>query len=153
MMILKGNLAREPELRYVGTERMALVSGTIFAYRGKTLQGDTLSDVPVPFSAWGSQAHFIMNNYKKGEKINVVGDLQLDTYDKDGVSIQKLCCVVKAVLDDDTQKLLFSDVMTYCRMANEANLEIPDRLNLTPSADAESGQSDDSYYAPIEGEC
>lgn len=132
MLLIRGTLAHDLQLRYAGAERTASVNGLLFAYQGKTLQGDRRPDVPIRFSSFGDNAHFIAGNYKKGDRINVVADLMLNTYEKDGEKVEQLGCLVKAVLDDDTQGMLFTDMLAYCRAANDTNFNIPDRLSLSP---------------------
>lgn len=89
LVILRGNLARDPELRSVNTNgrSTSVVNFTIATSREFTKQnGDTDKITTfVQCEAWDSGAEAISESLKKGDLVMVEGSLRNDSWEKDGV--------------------------------------------------------------------
>jgi|32_taG_2_1085360.scaffolds.fasta_scaffold40973_1 single-strand DNA-binding protein len=87
LVILRGNLARDPELRVVGEKRTAVVNFTVATSREFT-RADGTHDKTTSFitcEAWDSGAVAVSNTLKKGDLVMVEGSLRNDSWEKDGV--------------------------------------------------------------------
>lgn len=148
MVIIKGNLAADPKLNYVGTELDAVANGTVFSWQGHNARGERIEDVPIRYSAWGDQAQFLTENYRKGSKINLIGEERLNVYtDTDGIERRDITVRIIAILDDASMRALFMEVRNWSKQANEINFGIPARVNLgeepDSTEDAEVENTDD----------
>lgn len=89
LVILRGNLARDPELRTVNSNSRStsVVNFTIATSREFTKQnGDTDKITTfVQCEAWDSGAEAISDSLKKGDLVMVEGSLRNDSWEKDGV--------------------------------------------------------------------
>lgn len=88
LVVLKGNLARDPELRMVGGEKStAVVNFTIAVNREFTRANGTQDKITsfISCEAWDSGAEAIANTLKKGDLVLVEGSLRNDSWEKDGV--------------------------------------------------------------------
>lgn len=87
LVILRGNLARDPMLRSTakGTSVVSFTVATSRSYKKQdgTWQEDTTF---TKCEAWDSAANNIAQNFKKGDAIFVEGTLKEDNYEKDGVT-------------------------------------------------------------------
>lgn len=85
--MLKGNLARDPELRVVGEKQTSVVNFTIATSREFTKSDDTQGKITtfVQCEAWDSAADAIAASFKKGDLVMVEGSLRNDSWEKDGV--------------------------------------------------------------------
>lgn len=79
-VILKGRLARDPELRYTTTNK-AVASFNIAVNRrvGSDHQGPTADFIPC--IAWNKLAEVVANNLVKGSEILIEGRMQVRSYD------------------------------------------------------------------------
>lgn len=89
MVVLKGNLARDPELRSVGSgdKQTSVVNFTVAVSREFT-KSDGEKDKITSFiqcEAWDSGAETIAETLKKGDLVFVEGSLRNDSWEKDGV--------------------------------------------------------------------
>lgn len=87
LVVLRGNLARDPELRVVGTNRTAVVNFTVATSREFT-RADGTRDKTTSFitcEAWDTGAVAVSNTLKKGDLVMVEGSLRNDSWEKDGV--------------------------------------------------------------------
>lgn len=88
LVILRGNLARDPELRNVGTagRSTSVVNFTIATSREFTKNNGDTDKVTtfVQCEAWDSGAEAIASNFKKGDLVMVEGSLRNDSWEKDG---------------------------------------------------------------------
>lgn len=87
LVVLRGNLARDPELRVVGEKQTAVVNFTVATSREFT-RADGSQDKITSFiqcEAWDSGAEAIANSLKKGDPVMVEGSLRNDSWEKDGV--------------------------------------------------------------------
>lgn len=76
---LTGRITKDPELRYTPNQK-AYIMFTIAVDRGyKDVQGNKLSDF-IPCVAWGTQADFIGKYVKKGNLIEITGNIQSRMY-------------------------------------------------------------------------
>lgn len=78
-VILVGNLARDPEVRYTQTGK-AVASFTIAVNRFGGGQGQNQADF-IPIVAWEKLAEICGNNLTKGRRVLVEGRLQIRSYD------------------------------------------------------------------------
>ncbi|MEN6414045.1 MAG: single-stranded DNA-binding protein [Veillonellales bacterium] len=78
-VILVGNLARDPEVRYTQTGK-AVASFTIAVNRFGGGQGQNQADF-IPIVAWEKLAEVCGNNLTKGRRVLVEGRLQIRSYD------------------------------------------------------------------------
>lgn len=87
VVMLKGNLARDPELRVVGDKQTSVVNFTIATSREFTKADDTQGKITtfVQCEAWDSAADAIASSFKKGDPVMVEGSLRNDSWEKDGV--------------------------------------------------------------------
>lgn len=87
LVILRGNLARDPELRVVGDKKTAVVNFTVATSREFT-RADGTHDKATSFivcEAWDTGAVAVSNTLKKGDLVMVEGSLRNDSWEKDGV--------------------------------------------------------------------
>jgi len=87
LVVLRGNLARDPELRVVGANRTAVVNFTVATSREFT-RADGTRDKTTSFitcEAWDTGAVAVSNTLKKGDLVMVEGSLRNDSWEKDGV--------------------------------------------------------------------
>lgn len=87
--ILRGNLARDPEVRVVNTggRQTTVVNFTVAVSREYTKSNGDKDKVTtfVPCEAWDSGAEIIADSFKKGDLVLVEGSLRNDSWEKDGV--------------------------------------------------------------------
>ena len=92
--ILKGNLARDPELRVVNTsgKQTAVVNFTVAVSREYTKNNGEKDKITsfINCEAWDSGAEVIAESFKKGDLVMVEGSLRNDTWEKDGVKHSSL---------------------------------------------------------------
>lgn len=87
--ILRGNLARDPELRMVNTggKQTAVVNFTVAVSREYT-KSDGEKDKVTSFincEAWDTGAEVIAESFNKGDLVMIEGSLRNDSWEKDGV--------------------------------------------------------------------
>ena len=87
--ILRGNLARDPELRVVSSngKQTSVVNFTVAVSREYTKSNGEKDKVTtfVPCEAWDTGAEIISQSFKKGDLVLVEGSLRNDSWEKDGV--------------------------------------------------------------------
>lgn len=87
--ILKGNLARDPELRVVGSgdKQTSVVNFTVAVSREFTKANGSQDKITsfIPCEAWDSGAEAIASTFKKGDLVMIEGSLRNDSWEKDGV--------------------------------------------------------------------
>jgi single-strand DNA-binding protein len=89
IVMLRGNLARDPELRNVsiGNKSTSVVNFTVATNREFT-KADGSTDKVTSFiqcEAWDSGAEAIASSFKKGDLVMIEGSLRNDSWEKDGV--------------------------------------------------------------------
>lgn len=87
--MLRGNLARDPELRTVtiGEKKTSVVNFTVATSREFT-KADGSQDKITSFiqcEAWDSGAEAVAESLKKGDPVIIEGSLRNDSWEKDGV--------------------------------------------------------------------
>jgi single-strand DNA-binding protein len=89
LVILRGNLARDPELRTVSSNsrQTSVVNFTIATSREFTKQNGETDKITtfVQCEAWDTGAEAIGDSLKKGDLVMVEGSLRNDSWEKDGV--------------------------------------------------------------------
>jgi single-strand DNA-binding protein len=92
--ILRGNLARDPEVRSVNTngKSTSVVNFTVAVSREYTKANGEKDKITtfVPCEAWDSGAEIIGRSFKKGDLVLVEGSLRNDSWEKDGVKHNSL---------------------------------------------------------------
>lgn len=92
--LLKGNLARDPELRVVNTsgKQTSVVNFTIAVSREYTKANGEKDKITsfINCEAWDSGAETIAESLKKGDLVMVEGSLRNDSWEKDGVKHSSL---------------------------------------------------------------
>lgn len=87
--ILRGNLARDPELRVVNTggKQTSVVNFTVAVSREYTKSGGEKDKITsfINCEAWDSGAEVIADSFKKGDLVMIEGSLRNDSWEKDGV--------------------------------------------------------------------
>lgn len=91
--ILLGRLTRDPEKKYVNNK--AVVNFTLAVRRRFQQNGQDEADF-INCEAWSYTADFICDNFSKGDKIAVVGELRVGSYEKDGKKVY----TTKVVVDE-----------------------------------------------------
>lgn len=89
IVLLRGNLARDPELRKVttGDKETSVVNFTVATSREFT-KTDGSKDKATSFiqcEAWDSGAEAINATFQKGDLVMIEGTLRNDSWEKDGV--------------------------------------------------------------------
>lgn len=92
--LLKGNLARDPELRVVNPngKQTSVVNFTIAVNRDYVKANGEKDKITsfINCEAWDSGAETIAESLKKGDLVMVEGSLRNDTWEKDGVKHSSL---------------------------------------------------------------
>jgi single-strand DNA-binding protein len=89
IVLLKGNLARDPELRVVGSgdKQTSVVNFTVATSREYTKNNGEKDKITsfINCEAWDSGADVIGESFKKGDLVLIEGSLRNDSWEKDGV--------------------------------------------------------------------
>ena len=80
IVVLKGRLTHEPELKQVGANQTSVCDFTIATDR--RFERDKTDFISC--QAWSKTAEFISKYFSKGQEIAVFGELHIDKYEKDG---------------------------------------------------------------------
>lgn len=92
--LLKGNLARDPELRIVNPngKQTSVVNFTIAVNRDYTKANGEKDKITsfINCEAWDSGAETIAESLKKGDLVMIEGSLRNDSWEKDGVKHSSL---------------------------------------------------------------
>lgn len=92
--LLRGNLARDPELRVVNTggKQTSVVNFTVAVSREYTKASGDKDKITsfINCEAWDSGADMIAESFKKGDLVMVEGSLRNDSWEKDGVKHSSL---------------------------------------------------------------
>lgn len=87
--LLKGNLARDPELRTInaGNKQTSVVNFTVATSREYTKANGEKDKITsfINCEAWDSGAEVIGSSFKKGDLVLIEGSLRNDSWEKDGV--------------------------------------------------------------------
>lgn len=94
IVILRGNLTRDPEIRAVNTggKQTHVVNFTVATSREFTRANGTRDKITsfIPCEAWDSGAETISGSFSKGDLVMVEGSLRNDSWEKDGVKHSSL---------------------------------------------------------------
>ena len=89
IVMLRGNLARDPELRVInsGEKQTSVVNFTVATSREFTKANGTQDKITsfISCEAWDSGAEAIASSFKKGDLVMIEGSLRNDSWEKDGV--------------------------------------------------------------------
>lgn len=89
IMLLKGNLTRDPELRSVTTvdKQTSVVSFTVAVSKEFTRANGNQDKIVsyIQCEAWDSGAEAISASFRKGDLVIIEGSLRNDSWEKDGV--------------------------------------------------------------------
>jgi len=86
--LLRGNLARDPELRQVNTsgKLTSVVNFTVAVSREYTKANGEKDKIAsfINCEAWDTGAEIIGNSFKKGDPVMIEGSLRNESWEKDG---------------------------------------------------------------------
>lgn len=89
VVILRGNLARDPELRTINIsdKQTSVVNFTVATSREFTKANGSQDKITsfIQCEAWDSGAEAIASSLKKGDLVMIEGSLRNDSWEKDGV--------------------------------------------------------------------
>ena len=89
IVMLRGNLARDPELRVINTgdKQTSVVNFTVATSRKFTKANGSQDEVTsfIQCEAWDSGAEAVASSFKKGDLVMIEGSLRNDSWEKDGV--------------------------------------------------------------------
>ena len=92
--LIRGNLARDPEVRSVSTggKQTAVVNFTVATSREYTKASGEKDKITsfINCEAWDTGAEIIGESFKKGDLVMIEGSLRNDTWEKDGVKHSSL---------------------------------------------------------------
>jgi single-stranded DNA-binding protein len=81
-----GRLATEVKVEEIGTREGPLAKGTIVVISNSFRNGASEATA-IRWTVWGKQAENAARYLGKGSRVNVVGSLRNNNYDKDGVTV------------------------------------------------------------------
>ena len=88
-VILRGNLTRDPELRYIDSrdKRISVINFTVAVSREYTKNNGVKDKIVsyIPCEAWDTGAELIAESFRKGDLVFVEGSMRNDKWEKDGV--------------------------------------------------------------------
>lgn len=89
IVLLRGNLTRDPELRNITTndKQTSVVSFTVAVSKDFTRANGTKDKIVsyIACEAWDSGAEIIGSSFKKGDLVMIEGSIRNDSWEKDGV--------------------------------------------------------------------
>lgn len=92
--LLRGNLARDPEMRVVNTggKQTSVVNFTVAVSREYTKANGERDKITsfINCEAWDTGAEMIAESFKKGDLVMIEGSLRNDSWEKDGVKHSSL---------------------------------------------------------------
>ena len=92
--LIRGNLARDPEVRTVSTggKQTAVVNFTVATSREYTKASGEKDKITsfINCEAWDTGAEIIGESFKKGDLVMIEGSLRNDSWEKDGVKHSSL---------------------------------------------------------------
>jgi len=92
--LLRGNLARDPELRIVNTsgKQTSVVNFTVAVSREYVKASGDKDKITsfINCEAWDTGAEMIAESFKKGDLVMIEGSLRNDSWEKDGVKHSSL---------------------------------------------------------------
>jgi len=81
-----GRLATEVKVEQVSTREGLLAKGTVVVISNGVRNGESEATA-IRWTVWGKQAENAAKYLGKGSRVNVVGSLRNNNYDKDGVTV------------------------------------------------------------------
>lgn len=94
LVILKGRLTKDPEVRYAGEKNMAVAKFSIACQRAKKEDGADF----INCTAFGKQGEFAEKYLHKGTEVAIQGHWQTGNYtNKDGVKVYTNDCVIDKI--------------------------------------------------------
>ena len=99
VVILSGNVTRDPEINYAGQEADRANFGIASNRKWKGQDGEMKEEVCfVDLVAWKGTANIVAQYVKKGQRIGIVGELKLNQWNaQDGAKRSKLVVTVKQI--------------------------------------------------------
>jgi single-strand DNA-binding protein len=90
LVILRGNLTRDPELRTIDNDTgrsISVINFTVAVNREYTKANGVKDKIVsyIPCEAWDTGAELIAESFRKGDLVFVEGSMRNDKWEKDGV--------------------------------------------------------------------
>ncbi|MDR0855401.1 MAG: single-stranded DNA-binding protein [Christensenellaceae bacterium] len=142
-VVLIGNLGRDPEMIYVGENKIPMTKFTLAVSRQfKDASGNSETDW-FTIITWRQLAENVAKWLKKGRKVGIRGSLQTRTYDRqDGVRV-----TVTEIVADEVEFLTSSKEDPSIGMPN--SLPSPDAAPSTPNPSYPKGPRSIDELTPI----
>ena len=96
IMILTGNITKDPEIRYGNDNKPVARFGIAVQRQFKNKNGEYDTDF-FNLTAFGATASFVEKYVKKGTRLNVTGELRNNNYEKDGKKVYQDQIIVNSV--------------------------------------------------------
>lgn len=132
LIVLKGRLTADPELRSVGAKQTPKCDFTIAVNR--RFEKDKADFINC--EAWGNTAEFISKYFSKGKEISFTGELHIDQYEKDG---EKRYATKVKVKDD----------VEFCGSKNDGDTSAPKEAAKKPNINVDFEEIDDDDDLPF----
>lgn len=95
-LVITGNLVKDVEVQKVG--ETTIFKNTVAVRRDRKEKDGTYASDFINIVAFGSQADFLGNYAKKGNKVGVIGRIQTGSYEnKDGMKVYTTDVIVNSV--------------------------------------------------------
>jgi single-stranded DNA-binding protein len=124
MLTVTGKLG-SIEQKTFGENNTPVINGTFNIYGGTNRDNTPKPDTPIKFSAFGDQAEFISGNFKEGDIMRIVAEPKHNTYtskEDPSKTSSYVSFTIKAVLDKDAAKDIYTSINEKCKAANGKNL-------------------------------
>ena len=97
----EGNISRDPELRFTHNNNKPVTNFHLFIdskYKSKDEEESYKKRTSkIPVVAWANKADYLSKNFKKGDKVRIVGSLRSRTIEKDGAFFNSLEVVMDEI--------------------------------------------------------
>lgn len=88
MVVLMGRLVRDPEVRYLQNSNGSVARFTLAVERDYKAQGEEKPKTNfISCVAWNKAAEFVEKYFRQGSMIAVTGEIETDSYEKDGKKV------------------------------------------------------------------
>ena len=131
LIVLKGRLTADPELKKVGAKQTSACNFSIAVNR--RFEKDKADFINC--QAWGNTAEFIAKYFAKGKEIALTGELHIDQYEKDG--------------EKRYQTRVNVDNVDFCGSKNDGDAPAPKEPAKKPDINVDFEEIDDDDDLPF----